>query len=613
MAGGDGVQGSEELRAALPSVGAMLGVRVSVDDGSEWRLDENGLTVGLGWYACRGHGAREAVALAALQLWEGPREAALASARALRRRALIAQRPELEPLVDAIARLQAMAELRAAMPGLREPLAAALQRSLPVDPSVLPRHLQWVALVLSAGSQAASTVMTTLDRQVLAEWRGLADIVAGRGSPEADPLQRVLVPNPRATPLRRLERALALLVPPYERLLAADAERRGLTTLGDGDGEGEGAFSEELSGMSESAGDAAEQAPEPDGQSGESPPEAAELFALERADFTRTVLSTPIPAEGALFDAALALEREDRSDAERSGAMRAAGAAGRAVAATSLAEYRARMERLAPAVERMRALWERVIEERVAQRRAPSRRPLPEGEELMPEALASAVAEVRAGVRRPEAFRRRVPRTRRTRGIGSTDYVLLIDRSASMSGRFAEAAADAMLVLVESLAGVERDIEHAEALHGIDLELDIRTALIVFDAVANVVKPLSHGIVDAVRRELHGSIRSPEGSTNDAAALRAAGEQLGVGRVGATVAGGLPRRRIVILVSDGGSNDPQAADRELRVLRAAGVDVHGIGVGSDEIAARYAPHGARIADARALPEALERIVESRLP
>lgn len=69
----------------------------------------------------------------------------------------------------------------------------------------------------------------------------------------------------------------------------------------------------------------------------------------------------------------------------------------------------------------------------------------------------------------------------------------------------------------------------------------------------------------------------------------------------------------MIVVSDGGSNDPVAARRELRRLRDAGAHVHGIGVGDDDLASRYAPHGRRVDDPRDLAAAIEAIVEAELP
>ncbi|MFC7765184.1 hypothetical protein [Leucobacter soli] len=405
-----------------------------------------------------------------------------------------------------------------------------------------------------------------MDSAVAAEWRALAEQF-GSSTRVPDPLRRVLAPDPAYTPLQRFARALALLLPPYERLLDLDARERGLTDerRGSADVE-EDATGESGLGLGADAGpdsdDAAdgpgdqpgaddtgaeETGAEESGSADDSTPaagesdrartgegrdtaEGADLFAAEHAAFVEKILATPMPAEGAMLDAVMdPAEMPDgnpRSDPNALAPGTAAVAAGR----TALATYRERADALAAPIERMREVWARVIAERVARHPRMGRSAEPEGDELARESLADAVAESLAGAVRPNAYRRREALPRRARRAGSTDYVLLIDRSASMSGRPAECAADAALIMLEALAGVERDVAHAEARARTSLELDIRTALIVFDAEAHVVKPLSGGVDDAVRRALHAAIRAPRGATNDAAALAAAAGQLGIGR-----------------------------------------------------------------------------------
>lgn len=627
-----GIEERERLRA----VGALIGVPVSVSDDESWELDENGLRVGLGWYARRGHGHDEAVALALLQLWESVRGERRAPERARRSRSIIAARPAAEPLVAAVIRLQAAAEMLAALPGLRQRLAAATARSLPASPGEQPRHLQWVALLLAEGTGAAR--LAGLAPEVEAEWEALA-----RASRRDDALRRVLAPDARRAPLDRFERALALLLPPYERLLARDAQERGLGESSRGaeaeDHEG-GAAADDF-GAAGAGGDAEQQAADDGPAEGEAEApgdderaragegrqaaEGADLFAAEQAGFVSAVLATPLPAEGALLEA-MALPEIEGAPQPGDEQREIGGGSADASGGRARADYRDRVAELTEAIERMRAVWAQVIADRVAQLRGIGRRPVPEGEMLAPDALARAVAEARAGVARPAAFLRRESRPRRPRRAGSTDYVLLVDRSASMQGRVADAAADAALIMLEALAGVERDIAHAEQHAGIDLDLDIRTALVVFDAEPILVKPLSRGLDDGVRRRMHAEIRSPRGSTNDGAALRIAAQQLGIvpGAAGASGASGTPgtpgssadgveRRRIVLLVSDGGSNDPIAAARELRRLRDAGVEVHGIGIGSDEVVRRYAPSSRRVDDPGGIAEAIQQLVEGELP
>ncbi|MFV0433540.1 MAG: VWA domain-containing protein [Leucobacter sp.] len=629
-----------EQRARLRAAGALLGVPLHLTDDDRWELTADGLLVGLGWYAARGHSRDEAVALALLQLWEGPRDARVAPARARRRRSLTEARPETVPLILALARVQAAVELLTAFPGLSASLAAAGLRGLPASLAEQPRHLQWTLVLLRAGLGADGAAEVGSDAAVAAEWRGLA------GAGGARVLPRVLVPDPNRTPLERFSRSLALLLPPYERLLALDVSERGLgdaagtgselpegeeggagAAVGAGTGHGSGDAERAAEGDAQSGGTAAPGADEQDPPGADRLSEAFDPVAAQQAEFVSAFLSTPLPAEEALLEAMAIPNLEARNPSgPRPRELSGAGAGGSLGIAA--ADYRVRAGQLAGEIERMREVWARIIAERVALVPTIGRRAAVEGEMLDPESLARAVIDTRSGVRRPAVFLRRDLLPRRRRRAGSTDYALLIDRSASMQGRIADAAADAALIMLEALAGVDRDIEHAERRVGVDLDLDIRTALVLFDADAQVVKPLSHGLDDDTRHRLYSGIRSTRGSTNDGAALRTAAHQLGLGGEphgggGASGASersidaggrgdGHERRRLVIVVSDGGSNDPAAADAELRRLRASGVGVHGIGLGSDEIVRRYAPSSRRIDEPGEIAAALQALVESQL-
>ena len=642
------------LRGRLEAAGAIIGVPVRVSDDDAWELTDSELRVGLGWYGARGHSDAEAVALALLHLWEGPRGAVVEPARARRRNSFARVRPDAAPLFDAIYRVQSALELLSAMPGLREPLAAAVQRSIPDDITAWPRRLQWVAVVLRAGVAGpadADDVTLGTDPEVQLAWRDLLETGAAMGG--LGLFRRVMAPDAHRSAVRRFERAVAWLLEGYDRLGARDALDRGLDGgLGGGGAVGNDAAPDTvMTSRGEPSSGADPDTDDDDGRgpegSDDEPPapeeaeangetdderaragdgretaEGADLFAAEQAGFMERVLATPMPGGGLTDSRGRMPERasDDSSEPDPTDPQRrvqgSSGGASGGIADTELAEYRRRAAELADAIERMRAVWARVISERTAPRRVASARPRAEGDDLAAESLSGAVAESRAGVPRPRAFRDRARRMRRTRRFGSTDYVLLVDRSASMQGAAAEAAADSMLIMTEALAGVARDVEAAERASGSTLDLDIRTALIVFDSAVDVVKPLSRGLDDSVRRAVHGAIRAPRGSTNDGAALRAAADQLGVsvadsaagryGPGGAVV--GAERRRIVILVSDGGSNDPVAAEHALRRLRNAGVEVHGIGIGAGDLESRYAPQGRTVLDARTLPEVLQTLV-----
>lgn len=630
------------LRDRLTAAATLIGAPLIVTDDATWRVSPRGVHVGLGYFAARGHSDSESSALALLELWVAVRFPRLAPERARRRTSILQQRPELAPLLDATLRLQAAAELLAAMPSMREALTTAAYRSLPESLIEWPRHLQWVGLLLVMGlarpaDSGDGSEAITLDPAVAEEWLRLHR----GGSAGTNVFRRAIAPDLTRSPLLRWERVLALVLPAFDRLRGLDLAERGIGGADQGtSGADSGSDAEPPvdanTGVGSGAGDPDAEADRPSDEMSASAPstppdaspdraragegqdraEGADLFAAEQAGFVQTMLATPMPADGALLledfelpaDARAGADEQDRSSSAGSG-VQARGA--------SAVEYAQRVDDLGAAIERMRDVWASVITERIAERRLPGRRANVAGDTLHSESLAGAVAEAIAGVPRPNAFVQRETRPRRTQRAGSTDYVLLVDRSASMQGLAAVSASDAALIMIEALAGAERDIAHAEAQHGIDLNLDIRTALVVFDAQVSAVKPLSRGLDDAVRHEMVSAIRSPRGSTNDGLALHEAARQLGLGYAGTsfgtphgdgTTGDGVERRRIVLFIGDGGSNDPVLAARELRRLHEAGVQVVGIGIGSDEIVERFAPTSRRVDDPRQLPDLLYQIV-----
>ena len=630
------------LRDQLTAAAALIGAPLIVTDDATWRVTPRGVHIGLGYFVARGHTESESSALALLELWVAVRFPRLAPERARRRASILQQRPELAPLLDATLRLQAAAELLAVLPSMREALTTAAYRSLPESLIEWPRHLQWVGLLLRMGlarpaNGGAGAEAIVVDPTVAEEWLRL-----NRGGPTGTSVfRRAIAPDLTRSPLLRWERVLALVLPAFDRLRALDLAERGIgdadqaspsadsgndvepaldddARVGSGTGDPDAEADQPSDEMSASAPSAPPDASPDRARAGEGQDraEGADLFAAEQAGFVQTMLATPMPAEGALLLDDFELPADARAGADDHDRSSTAGSGLQARAASGV-EYAQRVNDLGAAIERMRDVWARVITERIAERRLPGRRASAQGDTLHPESLAGAVAEAIAGVPRPNAFAQRETRPRRTRRAGSTDYVLLVDRSASMQGLAAASASDAALIMIEALAGAERDIAHAEAQHGIDLDLDIRTALVVFDAQANAVKPLSRGLDDSVRHHMVNAIRSPRGSTNDGLALHEAARQLGLGYAApatraepgqSQIGGGVERRRIVFFIGDGGSNDPLLAARELRRLHEAGVQVVGIGVGSDEIVERFAPTSRRVDDPRQLPEILYQLV-----
>ena len=633
-----------QLRGSITAAAAVLGVPLEIVDGDDWVVANGAVRIGIESFmrdtvdtngTANAVDTDVAVAHTLILLWESVRETRVAPLRRARRLALARIKPELEPLLATIDRLVAVAELITAMPYLRVSAHHALLRVLPASPSELPMHLQWLSVLLSSAGDARSLAMymDTVAPLVRTEFTQLSHY--GDMGSDTDAAQHVLriafSASPTLSSMRRFERAYALVAPPYLRLLAEDLKARGLDSGHTEHANGDEAGADVEGVGSRGGGDADDALPGGDAEdaahdgatesarAGESRDvaEGADLFAAEHAGFVETVLDTPLPAHGAWADGLVPPDTEATAVNETPRSMPLEGRSFGSATSTSLVEYRDRSRELASAIDELREVWRRVIAERVGIRSVITRHPEPDGEVLDRSSLVRIVSEVMAGVQRPNAFLSRRSNLRRTSGEGSTDYVLLIDRSASMRGAPAEGAADAALVMLESLAAVERDIAAEERMHGLDLELSLRTSLIVYDSEPTVVKPLSGALDDNVRRRMHAEIRSPRGSTNDAAALESAAQELGIPAFdrgagvpaeGLNVRDGVARRRVVIVISDGGTDDGGAAAQRVRQLRASGVTVFGIGIRTDDLIARFAPDGIRLDDPSLLAAALGQLV-----
>ena len=267
-------------------------------------------------------------------------------------------------------------------------------------------------------------------------------------------------------------------------------------------------------------------------------------------------------------------------------------------------QYDDEVQRFHRQISEMRTVFKSVLDEVVATRRGLSRRSHQDGDILDPNRLAQTITDIKSSIT-PEAFQRYETVRGRTELNCKTDYFFVFDCSGSMGGTPAQAAASCAVIMLEGLAGMERDIRQLEEQQSIDLsDLSIRTSLYTFGSNATCHKPLSSDLNDKQRLDTYAAVTAANaGWTADYLALQEI----------TALPHDRDRRRIVVVVTDGASNDPGAAQAAISQLRRdQNTVVYGVSIGSDAAEHLYAPNAKRINNPKDLPNVLQSFIETTI-
>lgn len=228
-----------------------------------------------------------------------------------------------------------------------------------------------------------------------------------------------------------------------------------------------------------------------------------------------------------------------------------------------------------------------------------------DGITLSPNHLAEIVADIASGAVDPKAFLDYEYRRTEHEFFGNTDYYLVIDRSSSMKGEKARAAALCALIFLEGLDGIQTDIRDTANEHGIDLGLGIRSAVYGFGESAELIKPLGPDLTTKERLDCYQRANNPlnEG-TADYLVLQAIHDEKRDDK---------DRKRVIIVMSDGESSNNEEAKKILAILRLdPQTTVYGISIGSDKAVELYFPDALRCDDPADLPETLATLLEATI-
>lgn len=271
--------------------------------------------------------------------------------------------------------------------------------------------------------------------------------------------------------------------------------------------------------------------------------------------------------------------------------------------------YQRTLNGLHNSIGRMSDFFSTLLDERVSTIRRLSRRS-DEGAILNPAMLAQTVADMKSGVDKPQAFLdyERVERERTSEG--KFDCYLVTDVSSSMNGAKSIQAAKAGTIFLEGLALFERQIRERETQLSARLNWDVRSSMYTFGDDAKCVKALSGELTEKQRLDAFAAAQETTGGTADFLALQ---EILANIKKELQDPAKAKRRRIVVVMTDGQSNEPGRLHNVLHQLRALGVHVVGVGIEDQgDAVTNYAPDGQNVEDITTLPDVISNILQSQI-
>jgi hypothetical protein len=279
------------------------------------------------------------------------------------------------------------------------------------------------------------------------------------------------------------------------------------------------------------------------------------------------------------------------------------------VSAEDVLEYRKEYEEVAPLVRELREVFKKIVSRRLRERWKMSPQLETEGEALDEETLAESYVESKAGGK-PAAFREIIRSKKEEIGYGSLDMTLINDLSGSMNeGMKLPMDRKSKLLFLESLADFQKEIKEAEYESGVSLGLEVKTETRAFGDFGDAeLKPLSPELSEKDRIAIWKKLHKGDGGTPDYLSLESV--EKSINEDYAKELKEKRKRRVVVVLSDGESQDSGRVQRALDNLRKKGVIVSAFGMTSSGQAVKetYKPDAEVIEDIRQLPKAMQNII-----
>ncbi len=240
------------------------------------------------------------------------------------------------------------------------------------------------------------------------------------------------------------------------------------------------------------------------------------------------------------------------------------------------------------------------------------KRPVDDGEEL--EEPAIWMAEVMAGNLQPNAWERTEIKLEKDKKFGEIEITLICDRSGSMRGEKQREQQKALVLFMEALKRFNDMLDDEEA--SVEKQLSIKSEIYTFQADGTDATPVKKmGKVLTERERITSAAKvatTPGDSTTDFIPLEAIQRSLDSETLEKIKEGEL--RKVVIVFTDGASDDSSRVGRVCDDLRKKGVMVVGVGITESGKSAltTYAPKAVLAGRAEELPLRLREILKEIL-
>ena len=261
-------------------------------------------------------------------------------------------------------------------------------------------------------------------------------------------------------------------------------------------------------------------------------------------------------------------------------------------------------------LEEMKNLFFRIISKR-AQKSFVPKYPTEEGDYLVDP--SQLVAEVRSGNLEPRVWEDIELKEKKGDKFGEIEITLVCDRSGSMNGEKAEEQRKSAVLLMETLKEFAEMTE--EEKMNMDKPLEVKSEIYSFASDSGDRKPIkimSKDLGEAERIDVLNKLYDINGSTTDFFCLESIEDKLDP-EVEKKIEEGM-LKKIIIVMTDGESDDPSRVQSILKVLRNKGVVVVGLGITNSggAVMSTYSPNALVVENVKNLPLVLSELLKEHL-